>query len=200
DESELAGMLFLIEPPGNVELMAIRSVFIERRQILEQRNLTAHAAADRIHQVSANLAAEIRESIRKLRVLGVEQNTDRFARARRQYDNPCGSMPVLSALAVDEAHAVRPAVAPERDLINPGVGGDLKVSGLERGWQMHGRRLIVGADRAAAPARCRPEARRAGAHVLGKNFLRLEIARMQARRRTFEIERLRKNRTVTRYH
>ena len=53
---------------------------------------------------------------------------------------------------------------------------------------MHGRRLVVRADRAAPPARRRPEARRAIAHVGRDDRLRLRIARMQFRRRALPVE------------
>src|ERR1700674_2658644 len=71
-ELKLAGMLVLIEPPGNIQLVPIGGVLVERRQVLEQGNLPAQAAADRIHQISSNLATGIRQSIWKLRVPGVE--------------------------------------------------------------------------------------------------------------------------------
>src|SRR5450631_2953692 len=96
-ESQFAGMLLLIEPPGNIHLMAIGGIFVERRQVLEQGNLSAQAAADRIHQVSPHLAAGIRQSIRKLRVFGVEQYTHGLARTRRQYHRPGADMPLFPA-------------------------------------------------------------------------------------------------------
>src|SRR5205814_1404495 len=75
----------------------------------------------------------------------------------------------------------------------------LPISARERGRQMHGGRLIVCADGAAAPARRRPQTRRAGAHVLGEDPLRADIARMQAGRRSCEIERPGQNRLMARY-
>ena len=180
--------------------MAVCGVFVERRQILEQRNLPVEAAADRIHQVAPDLAAGIRQSLRKLRGLGVEQDTDRLARARRQHHHPCSGVALFSAGPVDEIHSVRPAVAPERHLIDHCVGGDVKVPAHECGRQMHSGRLVVCPDGAAASARCRPQTGRAFAHVIGEDLLCCRIARMQAWRRTFVVQRLSKHRAVTRYH
>ena len=109
-------------------------------------------------------------------------------------------MALLPAGPVHEAHAVCPAVAPDRDLVDHRVGRDIEVPSGERRRQMDGGRLIVGADGAAAPARRRPETGGAIAHVLGENPLRRGIARMQACRRSSEIERLSEYRAVSRYH
>ncbi len=198
-KSKLAGVLLLVEPPRNVQLMAVGGVFVERRQALEQRYLSADAAADGVHQVSTDLAAGIRQSIRKRRALGVEQNADRFTGARGQYHDPCGDVPARPARAIDEAHTVRAAVATERHLVRHRVGRDIQVPGRECGRQMHRRRLIVRADRATAPARRRPEAGCAAAHVLGEDPLSVRIARMQARRRISVIQRLSQHRAMTGY-
>src|SRR6266566_6834682 len=82
-ERELAGALIPVEPPGNIQLIAIGSVLIERRQALEQRDLPARAAANRIHQVSPDPAARVGESLWKLCAPGIEQNAHRFAGTRR---------------------------------------------------------------------------------------------------------------------
>src|SRR5258706_16281524 len=65
---------------------------------------------------------------------------------------------------------------------------------------MHSGGLVVGANGAAAPARSRPDAGRAAAHVLGEDLLRRGIARMQPRRRMGEIERLSKHCAMAGYY
>ena len=54
---------------------------------------------------------------------------------------------------------------------------------------MHGRRLVIGADRAASPAGRRPEAGRSGFHVRFQDLLRVLIAGMQLRREGAMVER-----------
>src|SRR4029453_6982473 len=44
-ETELAGELFLVKPPGRVHVAAARAVLVVRRQILEERDLPIDAAA-----------------------------------------------------------------------------------------------------------------------------------------------------------
>src|SRR5207248_11471564 len=91
-ERKLAGALLPVEPPGNIQLIAIGSVLIERRQALEERNLPARAAAHRIHQVSPDPAARVGESIRELFAFGIEQNAHRFAGTGREDHYLCASV------------------------------------------------------------------------------------------------------------
>ena len=65
---------------------------------------------------------------------------------------------------------------------------------------MHRRRLVVGADRAAAPARRRKEAGGAALHVLADDLLRRCIAGVQLRRRVLPVERLRQHGAVAGNH
>src|SRR5207248_8621761 len=76
-KGELAGALLAVEPPGNIHLIPVSGVLVEGRQALEERNLSARAAADRIHEVTSHSPGRVRESIRKLRALGIQQNADR---------------------------------------------------------------------------------------------------------------------------
>src|SRR5437763_17191418 len=63
-KGELAGALLAVEPPGNIRLIPVSGVLVEGRQALEQRNLAARAAADRIHEVTAHPSTRLGESIR----------------------------------------------------------------------------------------------------------------------------------------
>ena len=65
---------------------------------------------------------------------------------------------------------------------------------------MHGRRLVVGLDRAAAAAVGRPEAGGALLHGLGEDLLRLGIVRVQAGRKIHVVLARRKDGAVDRDH
>jgi hypothetical protein len=137
-EPEFSGVLFRVLPPRHIERMAVGPILVERRQILEQRNLAAHRRADRIHQVPADLAARIAEPIRMLRALRVEQNARRLAGAGRQDHDPGRGVPLLAAETVDVIDAVRSAVGPQGHLVHHRIRDDVEVPGLEGRRQVHG--------------------------------------------------------------
>src|SRR6266436_787871 len=94
-KAQLAGVLIAVQPPGNIHLVSVCGVFVERRQTLEQWNLSGHAAANRIHKISPESAARVGEPIWRLRAPGIEQNSHRFAGTRRQDHHPCGGALLL---------------------------------------------------------------------------------------------------------
>ena len=98
---------------------AAGAVLVVRRQILQQRHLSMDVGADRIHEIFANLAARVRESIGERRRLRVEQNAGRLARARRQHDDTRGGMSVSPCLLIDEIDAVGSPCLIQCDLVAP---------------------------------------------------------------------------------
>ena len=158
-ETELAGQLLLVEPPGRVHVPAARAIFVVRRKALEQRNLPLHGAAHSVHEVVAHLAARVGEPMRKLRGLRVEQDAHRLARARGQHDHSRGRVARLAGALVDVADAARLAVPSEGDFAHHGVGEDVEIAGRQRRRQMDGRRLIVGAGSSSRGRRASPRNR-----------------------------------------
>src|SRR5258706_938834 len=136
-KTELARMLILIEPPGHIQLMAARRIFIERRQALEQWNLPAQAAAYRVHQVAPYLAVGVREAIGKRRALRIEQNSDRLAGARGKYHGPGGNVLVRTGSPVNQPHPACPAFKSQRQLVNHHIGAYIQISTPERRRRLH---------------------------------------------------------------
>src|SRR4029077_4002215 len=99
-EAELAGELLLVEPPRYVARMTVGAVLVERRQALQERHLSDHRAADRVHEVAPDLAARVAEPLGKLRALGVEQDAHRLAGARGEDHDACPRAPLLAGDAV----------------------------------------------------------------------------------------------------
>ena len=180
--------------------MAVGGVLVHRRQAFQQRNLAAHTAAHRIHQVAPDLAARVGESLWELRALRIQQNARRLAGARREDHHARARVSLLAGRAVDEVHTRGAAVPSECDLVHHCVGRDIEIATRQSRRQMHGDRLVVGAHRAATVARGCPQARCAAAHPLGRELLRGDIPGMQARRIALVIERAGEHRAVAGDH
>src|SRR5450755_1190667 len=101
-ETELAGELFLVEPPRRIHMSFARPVLIERRKVLKKRYLPVHTAAHRVHQIAADFAARVGKPVRMPRALRIEQDTHRLTRACGENDRSRGCVAYLAVCSVDE--------------------------------------------------------------------------------------------------
>ena len=178
-KAELAGIL--IQPPRDIDV-GPRAFFIMHGKILEGRHAATEARAYGVHDIFADEAGAVGESVREAVGLRVEQDAGGLARAGGEDDRPTLHGALLAGDLVDVDDAVGLAVGSDGDLAGMGVAKDIEVAGRERRRKVHGGRLVVGLDRAAATAVGRPETRRALLHGLGDDLLRLRIIRVQAGR------------------
>ena len=162
-------------------------------QVLECGDLAGDARAHRIHHVLADEAAPVGKAIGEERTAGVEEDARGLAGARREDDHRRRGMAVGAQLLVDVVNAGRPPPLVDRHLADHGVGDRREVPGRLRRRQADGRRLEVGPDRAAPPARRGPVAGRARPHGVVRHPACQLVVRPQHPREPVGVLRLRQD-------
>ena len=89
-EGQLARLLLLVQPPGRVDVHGRTAVVVDRRQVLERRDLPVHAGADGVHQPAPTWPLPLARPLGNGRLFEFSRMRADLARAGRQHHRPAG--------------------------------------------------------------------------------------------------------------
>jgi hypothetical protein len=109
-----------------------------QRHVFERGNLPAKITAGRVGEPAAEVAGGVAEAIRELCGAAVEQDARGLASACPENHRPRRRVLFPAGFAIDEMYSGGATFVIDRHLANHGVGDDIEVPGLERGWNEDG--------------------------------------------------------------
>jgi hypothetical protein len=144
--------LLVVEPPGHVDVHTADAVLVVRHVVDHGRDVATGARTRRVGDVLADHAAGVGETLRKLRRLGVEEQSRGLERARREHHGASRDVALLAAGLVDVRHSRCQPVAADGDFARHRVGEQREPARRERRCDEHVRAREVRLHGAAAVA------------------------------------------------